>query len=217
MILREIPPPSYDTDEPFQMLVTDLGYSDYLGRLAIGKIAHGAARRNDPLVCINKDGVTMPLKVTRLQTYQGIKIQEVDAAEPGDIIILAGIEDVNIGDTISTREAPRALPRVIIDEPTVSVMITPNTSPFTGTEGKFVQASKIRERLLKEALRNVSLRVKMTAETDEFIVEGRGEFQMVILAETLRREGYEFSVARPHVIFKERDGKKAGADRTAVH
>ena len=207
-ILKEIAPPSYDTDEPFQMLVTDLGYSDYLGRLAIGKIAHGAARRNDALVCINKDGVVAPLKVTRLQTYQGIKIQEVAAAEPGDIIILAGIEQVNIGDTISTREAPRALPRVLIDEPTVSVMITPNTSPFSGTEGRFVQASKIRERLLKEALRNVSLRVKMTAETDEFIVEGRGEFQMVILAETLRREGYELSLSRPHVIFKEQDGKK---------
>jgi len=202
MILKEIPPPSYDTDEPFQMLVTDLGYSDYLGRLAIGKIAHGSAKRNDPLVRINADGVAVPLKVTCLQTYRGVKIEEVDEAAPGDVIILAGIDDVNIGDTISTREAPRALPRVSVDEPTVSVIVTINSSPFTGREGKFVRASQIRERLLKESLRNVALRVKMTDATDEFIVEGRGEFQMVILAETLRREGYELSIGRPHVIFK---------------
>ncbi|MGO8702368.1 MAG: translational GTPase TypA [Candidatus Brocadiia bacterium] len=202
MILKELPPPSYDTDEPFQMLVTDLGYSDYLGRLAIGKIAHGSAKRNDPLVRINAEGVALPLKVTSLQTYRGVKIEDVEEAAPGDVIILAGVEDVNIGDTISTREAPRALPRVSVDEPTVSVMITINSSPFTGREGKFVRASQIRERLLKEALRNVALHVKMTDETDEFIVEGRGEFQMVILAETLRREGYELSIGRPQVIYK---------------
>ena len=207
MILKEVPPPTYDTDEPFQMLVTDLGYSDYLGRLAIGKIAHGTAHRNDSLVRIDKDGATVPLRVTRLETYQGVRIQEVETAEPGDVIILAGIDDVCIGDTISTREAPRALPRVSIDEPTVAVMVTINTSPFTGREGKFVQASKLRERLLKETLRNVALRVRMTGETDEFVVEGRGEFQMVILAETLRREGYEMSIGRPRVILKE-DGRK---------
>jgi GTP-binding protein len=207
MILKEVPPPTHDTDEPFQMLVTDLGYSDYLGRLAIGKIAHGTARRNDALVRIDKDCVTVPLRVTRLETYQGVRIREVESAEPGDVIILAGIDDVSIGDTISTREAPRALPRVSIDEPTVAVMVTINTSPFTGRDGKFVQASKLRERLQKETLRNVALRVRMTGETDEFVVEGRGEFQMVILAETLRREGYELSIGRPRVILKEEKGK----------
>ncbi len=207
MILKEVPPPCYDTEEPFQMLVADLGYSDYLGRLAIGKIAHGTAQRNDALVRIDASGTAAPLRVTKLQSYQGVRIREVESAEPGDVIILAGIDDVNIGDTICTREAPRTLPRVNVDEPTVAVMVTINTSPFTGRDGKFVQAGKLRERLLKETLRNVALRVRMTGETDEFVVEGRGEFQMVILAETLRREGYELSIGRPRVILKE-EGRK---------
>ncbi|MFB3786070.1 MAG: translational GTPase TypA [bacterium] len=206
-ILNEIPAPSHDPAEPFQMLVTDLDYSDYLGRLAIGKISNGAARNHDSLVCLGQDGRINPLRVTRLQVYEGINLKEVDMVEPGDIAILAGIEDVYIGDTICTRENPKALPRITVDEPTVSMKFGINNSPFAGKEGKIIQSTKIRERLIKETLSNVALQVEDTDDANVFLVKGRGEFQMVILIETLRREGYELSVGRPQVIYKEVNGK----------
>ncbi len=207
-ILKEIPPPSYNPEEPFQMLVADLDYSDYLGRLAIGKVANGSAVTNDKLVCINEEGTAMPLRVTKLQAYAGLSLKEVETAEPGDIIVVAGIEDVHIGDTICNQSAPKALKRLAVDEPTISMMFGINTSPFSGREGKYVQSAKLKERLFKETLRNVALKVEETETTDSFLVKGRGEFQMAILIETLRREGYELSVGRPHVIYKNKDGKK---------
>ncbi len=206
-ILNEIPAPSHDPSEPFQMLVTDLDYSDYLGRLAIGKIPNGAAHNHDSLVCLNEDGYINPLRVTRLQVYEGINLKEVDMVEAGDIAILAGIEDVYIGDTICTRENPKALPRITVDEPTVSMKFGINNSPFAGKEGKIIQSTKIRERLSKETLSNVALQVEDTDDANVFLVKGRGEFQMVILIETLRREGFELSVGRPQVIYKEVNGK----------
>jgi len=206
-ILDEIPPPTYDPDEPFQMLVADLDYSDYLGRLAVGKVFHGTAWRNEDLVCLDKEGKSIPLKISNLQVYDGITLKEVESAQPGDIIILAGIEDVEIGDTICTREAPKALPRISVDEPTISMLFTSSTSPLSGKEGKYVQSGKIRERLYKEALRNVAIRVEDAEEADCFIVKGRGEFQMAILIETMRREGFELTVGRPQVIYKRRSGK----------
>ncbi len=206
-ILDEIPPPAYDPDEPFQMLVADLDYSDYLGRLAVGKVFHGTARCNEDLVCMDRDGKAIPLRVSKLQVYDGIHLQEVESAQPGDIIILAGIEDVQIGDTICTREAPRALPRISVDEPTIAMLFTSSTSPLSGREGKSVQASKIRERLFRESLRNVAVRVEDTEQAENFIVKGRGEFQMVILIETMRREGFELMVGRPQVIYKQKSGK----------
>ena len=206
-ILDEIPPPAYDPDEPFQMLVADLDYSDYLGRLAVGKVFHGTARCNEDLVCMDRDGKAIPLRVSKLQVYDGIHLQEVESAQPGDIIILAGIEDVQIGDTICTREAPRALPRISVDEPTIAMLFTSSTSPLSGREGKSVQASKIRERLYRESLRNVAVRVEDTEQAENFIVKGRGEFQMVILIETMRREGFELMVGRPQVIYKQKSGK----------
>ncbi|MCX6164410.1 MAG: GTP-binding protein, partial [Ignavibacteriae bacterium] len=196
-IIKEIPGPVHQTGEPFQMLVADLDYSDYIGRLAIGKVANGAAKINDNLVCINEDGTTVPLKISKLQVYEGISLKEVETAEPGDILVLAGIENVHIGDTICTQEAPKALKRVAVDEPTISMLFSINTSPFSGKDGKYVQSTKLRERLFKETLRNVALRVEDSDNADSFIVKGRGEFQMVILIETLRREGYELSVGRP--------------------
>jgi len=208
LILKEIPAPAYDTAEPFQMLVSDLGYSDYLGRLAIGKIVNGAVRSNDQLVRIAEDGSQPALKVTRLQTYDGIKVCPVDAAEPGDIIVLAGADEVTIGDTICNRESPKALPRIHVDEPTVSMRFAINSSPFAGKEGKIVQSSKIRERLTKETLRNVSIHVEEGESRDSFIVKGRGEFQMSILIEQMRREGFELTVGRPEVIYKYKEGRK---------
>ena len=206
-IRGEIPPPAYDPAEPFQMLVADLDYSDYLGRLAVGKVFHGTAGCKEELVCLNPEGNPLPLRVTKLQVYDGIKLKEVESAQPGDIVILAGIEDVEIGDTICTRERPKALPRITVDEPTLSMLFTSNTSPLSGQEGKFVQSGKIRERLIRESLRNVSLRVEEGEEADTFIVKGRGEFQMAILIETMRREGFELMVGRPQVIYKHKAGK----------
>ena len=207
-IVKEIPGPIHDTDEPFQMLVADLDYSDYIGRLAVGKIANGTAHFHEDMVCINEEGNMNNLKITKLQVYEGIKFREVITADPGDIIILAGIEDVHIGDTICTKVNPKVLKRISVDEPTISMMFSINTSPFAGQEGKYVQSAKLKERLYKETLRNVALRVEESETAESFVVKGRGEFQMAILIETMRREGYEISVGRPQVIYKHKGSKK---------
>jgi len=206
-IIENIPGPSFDPQEPFQMLVADLSYSDYVGRLAVGKVANGTVKSNDQLVCINEVGESVSLRVSKLQVYEGLAFSEAQEAQSGDIIVLSGIDDVKIGDTICNKETPKALPRIAVDEPTVFMNFGINTSPLAGTEGKFVQSSKIRERLMKETLRNVSIKVEDTETRDSFIVKGRGEFQMAIIIETMRREGYELSVGRPEVIFKKVDGK----------
>ncbi|WP_147820930.1 translational GTPase TypA [Salidesulfovibrio onnuriiensis] len=208
MIVDKIPGPAYDPAEPFQMLVSDLSYSDYVGRLAIGKIYHGDVKDQDTLVRIGESGQPKQLKVTKLQTYDGPIMVPTDSAQPGDIVVLAGIEDVKIGDTICNKEAPKALPRITVDEPTVSMKFSINTSPLAGQEGKLVQGTKIRERLHRETLLNVAIQVEDTEYRDAFLVKGRGEFQMAILVETMRREGFELSVGRPEVIYRNEDGKK---------
>jgi GTP-binding protein len=207
-IIDKIPAPTYDPSEPFQMLVADLGYSDYLGRLAIGKISHGKAKFNDALICMGENNSETSLKVTRLQSFEGASLKEVDVATPGDIVVLSGVDNVTIGDTICTKNSPKRLDRITVDDPTVFMKFTINTSPFSGKEGRFVQSSKIRERLYKETLRNVSIRMEETEEREVFLVKGRGEFQMAILIETMRREGFELSVGRPQVILKYEDGKQ---------
>ena len=201
-IVDSIPGPAHDPDEPFQMLVADLDYSDYLGRLAVGRIMHGAVHAKEALACIGEDGAPRPLRVSRLQVYDGLALSDVERAEPGDIVVLAGIEDVTIGDTICTREAPAALPRIRVDEPTVAMRFGINTSPLAGRVGKIVQSRAIQDRLVRESLRNVAIRVEETPDRDAFLVKGRGEFQMAILIETMRREGFELSVGRPEVILK---------------
>jgi GTP-binding protein len=201
-ILEEIAGPFYDPEAPFQMLVSDLGYSDYLGRLAIGKIFNGTARSRDALVCIGKSGESLPLKVSKLQVYDGITLREVDVVRAGDIVVLSGVETVEIGDTICNREAPRALKRIVVDEPTVSMKFTINNSPLCGREGKYVQLNRIRDRLLQETRRNVAIHLENGGEPDTLLVKGRGEFQLAILIETMRREGYEFCVGRPQVIYR---------------
>lgn len=206
-ILDHMPAPEYDPNAPFQMLVSDLDYSDYLNRLAVGRILNGRAHINETLVCIGKDGQQIPLRVTSFQVYHGPRFKEVKEVEAGDIVVLAGIDEVCIGDTIASKENPQALPRIEVEEPTVSMLFTVNTSPFAGKEGRFVQSSKLKERLLKESLKNVSIQVEEAPEGDGMIVKGRGELQMAVLIESMRREGYEFCVGRPKVILKERDGK----------
>ncbi len=207
-IVKEIPAPTYDPKEPFQLLVTNLSYSDYVGRLAIGRIMNGRVSKNDRLVCLAHDGIPRPLKVTSLQVYDGIRVTEVETVEPGDILILSGIENVSIGDTICTVETPKALKRIVVDEPTVSMKFMINNSPMAGQEGKLVQSRRILERLQKETLHNVALQVEPSETTDSFLVKGRGEFQMAILIETMRREGFELSVSRPEAIMQIKNGVK---------
>ncbi|MBI4238147.1 MAG: translational GTPase TypA [Deltaproteobacteria bacterium] len=201
-IMHEVPPPRYDPTEPFQMLVTNLAYSDYVGRLAVGRVFHGQAHQGEHLVRLAADGVPRSLKISSLQVYEGIQTHEAELVEPGDIVILSGIEEVAIGDTICAAESPKALPRIVVDEPTVAMSFMVNTSPLSGRDGKFVQSRRILERLEKETLHNVALRVMPGESPDCFVVQGRGEFQMAILIETMRREGFELAVGRPRIIFK---------------
>jgi GTP-binding protein len=207
-IVKHIPGPTHDPSKPFQMLVSNLSYSDYLGRLAIGRVFNGSARKNERLGCIGANGSAAPLRVTKLQVYQGINFEEVDEAQPGEIIILSGVENVSIGDTICTLDNPQALPRLVVDEPTISMRFMANTSPFSGREGKIVQPQKIKERLYKEALFNVALKIEDSKDDESVIVRGRGEFQMAILIETMRREGFEVTVGRPQIIYKEINGEQ---------
>jgi GTP-binding protein len=205
-ILKVIPPPSFLPEEPFQMLVSDLGHSDYTGRLAIGRIANGEVYAKDDLVLIGKQGVPVKIKVSSLQTYIGPSLQQTDHVEAGDIAVVSGTDTFEIGDTICTKDFPKALPRITVDEPTISMLFTTSNSPFSGQEGKYVQSSRIRERLAREALANVAISVEDTDQRDSFIVKGRGEFQMAILVETMRREGFELCVGRPEVIFRKGPG-----------
>jgi GTP-binding protein len=207
-ILAHVPPPAYDPAEPFQMMVSNLAYSDYVGRLVVGKVLHGAVKKNDPLIRINRNDELQTLRVSKIQVYDGVKFREVDDVEAGDVAILAGIEEVEIGDTICHRDNPKKVKRLEIEEPTISMLFTINTSPYAGREGKIVQSKRIAERLYKEALSNVALKIEASAGEETFIVKGRGEFQMAILIEQMRREGFELTVGRPQIIFKHVDGKK---------
>ncbi|MGE4505820.1 MAG: GTP-binding protein, partial [Desulfovibrionaceae bacterium] len=196
-IINQLPAPKADPDGPFKMLVADLSYSDYLGRLAVGRVASGRVKESDQLVRIGENGEPAALRVTRLQGYEGPRLAPTDSAVAGDIVVLSGIERVKIGDTICTTEDTTPLPRIRVDEPTVSMKFSINTSPLAGTEGTIVQSAKIRERLQRETLTNVAMRVEDTDEKDSFLVKGRGEFQMAILVEQMRREGFELTVGRP--------------------
>jgi GTP-binding protein len=204
-ILSGVEPPQHDTDLPFQLLVANLGFSEYLGRLAIGRVVNGSAKKGETLVRIDREGKVKSLKVSAIQVYDGLRFADAATVAPGDIAILAGIDEVEIGDTIATQAAPVALPRLTVEEPTVSMLFTINTSPFSGREGEFVQSRRIRERLIKETLHNVALRVEDGDTAESFVVKGRGEFQMAILIETMRREGFEIAVGRPQVIYKYTD------------
>ena len=203
-ILDHLPAPTYDTEEPFQMLVSNLAYSDYTGRLAIGRVFHGAVRKNDQLMCM-ADGSQNPLRVSKLQVYDGVSVVEADLVEAGDIVVLSGIEKVKIGDTICHTEAPKAMPRLKVDDPTIAMRFMGNTSPLSGKEGQWVQTQRVFERLKKEELYNVAIQVG-EFKSDHFVVKGRGEFQLAVIIETMRREGFELCVGRPQILFRKVDG-----------
>jgi GTP-binding protein len=207
LILERIPGPRFDPAAPFQMLVSDLGYSDYLGRLVIGKIKAGTLEEKTDLLCMTDQGQT-PFRPTKIQAYEGLQLADQKSVEMGDIVVLAGLDKVSIGDTICLKESPVRLKRIDVDEPTVSMRFTINTSPFSGREGKIVQSRKIKDRLEKEALTNVAIQVEESEDKDSMIVKGRGEFQLAIIIETMRREGFEIGVGRPEVIYRRDDSGK---------
>ena len=206
-IIDKIEPPTCDMDGTMQMLVSNIDYDDYLGRIAIGRIERGKIKNGMPVsICIQENNTQG--KIAKLFTYMGLKRVEVDEVDAGDIVAISGIPDISIGDTICDLANPEKIPFVNIDEPTVSMTFSVNNGPFAGQEGEFVTSRHIRDRLFKELERNVSLRVKETASPDSFEVCGRGELHLSVLIEEMRREGYELLVSRPKVIFKEIDGVK---------
>ena len=206
LILRTIPAPEGDADGPLQMLVTNIDYNDYVGRLAICRIFSGATKVGDWVAMVNSSGDAIKTKVTSLYGFQGLERVDLKEASVGDIVALAGIEGINIGDTITDVENPCPLPRITVDEPTISMLFSINTSPFAGREGKYVTSRNLRDRLEKELLYNVSIKVDFSG-TESFKVMGRGELQLAILIEMMRREGYELSVSMPETITKQVDGK----------
>ncbi len=207
-ILRTVPPPAFDDTAPLQMLVTTLDYDDYVGRLAVGRVFNGRLARAQEVSRCRRDGTVEPARVTLVYGYRGLHRVEVDEAAPGDIVAVAGLEEIGIGETLSSREEPRALATITVDEPTITMVMGINTSPFAGREGQFVTSRKLRERLDRELLTNVSIRVEPTDTPDAFQVSGRGELQLAILIEMMRREGYEMSVGKPEVVVREIDGKR---------
>lgn len=208
-IVNYLPPPMVDPDGPTQMLVTTLEYSSYVGKIAVGRLSSGNLREGQPIMHITAEGEMRPGKVVKLYTFRDLKRQEQKIVQAGDIVAIAGLTDVGIGDTIADINDPRPLPPIKVEEPTVRMTFSVNDSPFAGREGKFVTSRQLRQRLQDELESNVALRVQDTDRAGEFVVSGRGELHLAILIETMRREGYEFAVSRPEVIFQEgEDGRK---------
>jgi GTP-binding protein len=207
-IVDHVPPPRGNADAPFQMLVSNLDSSDYLGRIAIGRIFNGRVAINDPIVVMKLDGAAQETRVTKLYAFEGLKRIEIESASAGDIVCLTGIEDITIGESITDPEHRLAIPPIAIDEPTVSMVFGVNTSPMAGRDGQYVTSRHLRERLQRELLGNVSLRVENTDTPEQVKVLGRGELQLAILIEMMRREGYELQVGRPEIVTKTIDGKQ---------
>ncbi len=207
VIRDRVDPPQVDIDAPFQLLVTNITYNKFIGRIATGKIFNGRVTSGETIAWINKDGDIKKSRITKLLGYQGLQQIEIDEALAGDIVTIAGFEELGIGETLASAETPVALPYVAIDEPTLSMNFIVSNSPFAGREGKYVTSRNIRDRLMKEIRTNVSLRVEDTDNTDTFKVSGRGELHLSILIENMRREGFEMSVSKPEVIFREIEGQ----------
>ena len=207
-ILRYVPAPEGDADGPLQILFSNIDYDDYTGRIGIGRVERGMVKNGQPVVICKTDGTTANARIGKLYQFEGLKRVEHDSAVMGDLIAVTGIADLNIGETACSPDCVEALPFVKIDEPTISMLFIVNNSPFAGREGKFVTSRNLRDRLFKEVETNVSMRVKETDSTDAFEVSGRGELHLSILIETMRRQGFEFAVSRPRVIFKrDEEGK----------
>jgi GTP-binding protein len=205
LIIKTVPSPKGDPEAILQVLVTNIDYNDYVGRLAVGRVFAGKIRNADNVAMMHIDGRVVKTKATALYVFQGLERATVEEASVGEIVALAGMEGVSIGDTITSAETPVALPRIKVDEPTISMVFSPNTSPFAGKDGKFVTSRNLRERLEKELLYNVSIKVEFE-KADAFKVMGRGELQLAIIIEMMRREGYELSVSMPETITKQIDG-----------
>ncbi len=206
-IINSIPSPKGEFDAPLQILISNIDYNDYVGRIGIGRIERGKVEKNQRAALCANDGSVKNVKISQIYEFDGLKRSEILQAQMGDIIAISGIEDINIGETVCDADNPEPLDFIKIDEPTISMMFLVNNSPFAGKEGKFVTSRNLRERLYREVKTNVSMRVEDTESMDMFKVSGRGELHLSILIETMRREGYEFSVSRPKVIFKTENGK----------
>ncbi len=208
LIVNEIPCPDCEEDAPFQMLVSNIDYDDYTGRIAVGKIQRGSIKTNMSVAVCKADGKIERGKATKLYMFEGLSKEVVDEAGAGDVVAISGITDINIGETLCDPEDPEALPFVKIDDPVLSMTFSVNDSPFAGQDGKFVTSRHLRDRLFRELDSNIALRVEETDSTEAFTVSGRGELHLSVLIENMRREGYEFQVSNPVVIFKEIDGVK---------
>ena len=206
-ILQHIPPPGGDETDVLQLLVVNLDYSEYHGRLAIGRIFSGALNRGDEVAIVKVDGTTQKTRITKLYSFEGLNRTDVEHAGTGEIVAIAGVEGITIGETVTSAETPRALVHVPVDEPTISMVFTVNTSPFSGRDGTYVTSRHLRDRLEKELLTNVALRVEESGNTDSFKVLGRGELHLAILIETMRREGYELAVGKPEIVTRQVNGK----------
>jgi GTP-binding protein len=207
-ILRTVPPPTYLPSHPLQLLVTTLDYDDYVGRLLVGRLFNGRLNKGQAVTLCRLDGSHAAAKVTGLYGYQGLRRTEIEEAGPGDIVAVAGLEAGHIGETLSDPDDPRPLPPIKVDEPTIAMMFCVNNSPMSGREGQHVTSSKLKQRLAKEILTNVSIRVEETDSPDTFKVSGRGELQLAILIEMMRREGYEVSVGKPEVLIQDINGER---------
>ena len=205
-IVRSIPAPKFDPEMPLQMLILNLDYSDYVGRLAVGRVVNGNIRTKQDVMLVRADGRQVKSRVTNLYAFEGLERAEVQEAGPGDIVALAGFAEVHIGETVTDPDDPRPLPPVLVDEPTVSMVFSVNASPFAGQEGKYVTSRNLKDRLERELLTNVSLKVEPGETPDAFVVSGRGELQMAILVEMMRREGFELAVSKPEVITRNVNG-----------
>jgi GTP-binding protein len=208
VVESNVRPPKGDSNAPFQMLIANIDYNDYIGRMATGRIFNGKVRAGETVAMIKADGTITKGRISKLLGYEGLKQIDIEEAGTGDIVTVAGFEDVSIGETLASAETPIAVPYVSIDEPTLSMNFMVNTSPFAGREGKWVTSRNIRERLTKELRINVSLRVEDTDSADTFQVSGRGELHLSILIENMRREGFELAVSKPEVIVRIKDGVK---------
>ena len=206
-IISAIPPPKGDPDKVLQLLVANLDYSEYLGRMAIGRVFNGRLKHGDEVAIVKLDGSIQKTRITKLYTFEGLKKVEETDAHPGDIVAIAGVEGITIGETVTSAENPQPLPVIQIDEPTIAMMFTINTSPFVGREGTYVTSRNLRDRLDKELLTNVSIKVTEAGGPDAFRVAGRGELQLAILVEMMRREGFEMMVGKPEIITRTVNGK----------
>jgi GTP-binding protein len=206
-ILHHVPPPAGDVNKPLQLQVTTLDYSDYLGRIVIGRIHNGVLKSGQQAALIKEDGKVVKAKISKLMGFKGLARVEMDEASAGNIVAVSGFADANIGETITCPNEPQALPLIKVDEPTLQMTFSVNNSPFAGLEGNFVTSRQIRDRLMRELETNVALRVEDGDSAEQFLVSGRGELHLGILIETMRREGYEFQVSQPQVIYREIKGK----------